>query len=69
MEVGRSGSVTWIGQGGASREAGKTSLLERRHLSREAQGQGVGGKHAEEQSLKACRMPEHVGLMGDWRVG
>ena len=61
MEVGTSGSITRIGKGGASGEAGKTTLLERRHLGREAQGQGVGGKNAEEQSLKACGTPEHVG--------
>lgn len=45
----------WVGKG-ASGEAEKKrqeklTLLERRHLSREAQGWGVGGAHAEEQSL------------------
>ena len=51
---GRSGSAMWVGKG-ASGEAEKklrrSWLLERRHLSREAQGWGVGGAHAEEQSL------------------
>lgn len=69
-----SGSAMWIGKGGQ----GKLTLLERLHLSREAQGWGFGGAagYAEDQSLfgHLCLwvttwcLGDAGTVLGDWRM-